>query len=70
MADIQSQRKRIQNCELIVNLGLHRQSELTVKEPFRVIFGKNNKGDKTMDVVGLGASFVPAEEDDEEKRLV
>ncbi|KAL7421906.1 hypothetical protein Q5752_003678 [Cryptotrichosporon argae] len=40
--------------------GLHRQSELTVKEPFRVVFGQLS-GRKTVDVIGLGSSFVPAE---------
>lgn len=42
--------------------GLHRQSELTVKEPFRVTLDR--VGGKTiLDVVGLGGSFVPAEEE-------
>ena len=44
--------------------GLHRQSELTVKEPFRVIMER--RGGKTiLDVVGLGGSFVAAEDDAE-----
>ena len=43
--------------------GLHRQSELTVKEPFRVTL--NRIGGKTiLDVVGLGGSFVPADEEE------
>lgn len=42
--------------------GLHRQSELTVKEPFRVMFGKE-AGRTVVDVIGLGGSFVPAEKD-------
>lgn len=49
--------------------GLHRQSELTVKEPFRISYSEKN-GKKVLDVVGLGESFVPAEEDEEEERLV
>ena len=53
--------------------GLHRQSELTVKEPFRVMVDKN-AGRTVIDVIGLGGSFVPAEEEDGEgedvKRLV
>lgn len=43
-----------------VAAGLHRQSEITIKEPFRMRvpgwFGK-----RTIEVEGLGASFVPAE---------
>jgi hypothetical protein len=46
--------------------GLHRQSELTVKEPFRVMFSKMG-GKTVVDVIGLGGSFVPAEEEDEGK---
>ncbi|CAK9781101.1 hypothetical protein CC85DRAFT_282535 [Cutaneotrichosporon oleaginosum] len=45
--------------------GLHRQSELTVKEPLRATFGHTEDGRVTVDVVGLGGSFVPAEEDDD-----
>lgn len=41
-------------------LGLHRQSELTVKEPFRVIL-RQKAGQTMLDVLGLGGSFVPAE---------
>jgi hypothetical protein len=41
-------------------LGLHRQSELTVKEPFRVTFGQGPKR-QVFEVEGLGGSFVPAE---------
>jgi hypothetical protein len=40
--------------------GLHRQSELTVKEPFRVTFGQGSKR-QVFEVEGLGGSFVPAE---------
>lgn len=54
---------------LMLLLGLHRQSELTVKEPFRIVYGERD-GKKVLDVMGLGESFVPAEEDEEEKRLV
>jgi hypothetical protein len=42
--------------------GLHRQSELTVKEPFRISLSRE-AGKTVLDVVGLGGSFVPAEED-------
>lgn len=45
--------------------GLHRQSELTVKEPFRIAMSKEG-GRTVLDVVGLGGSFVPAEADDDE----
>ena len=53
----------VQHCSC---LGLHRQSELTVKEPFRITLGREN-GKTILDVVGLGGSFVPAEEEDEDK---
>lgn len=43
--------------------GLHRQSELTVKEPFRVSMSRQG-GKTVLDVIGLGGSFVPAEDDD------
>jgi hypothetical protein len=43
--------------------GLHRQSELTVKEPFRVSMSREG-GRTVLDVVGLGGSFVPADDDD------
>ncbi len=43
--------------------GLHRQNELTIKEPFRVLVGRR-KGKTTFDVIGLGGSFVAANEDD------
>lgn len=43
--------------------GLHRQSELTVKEPFRVSMSREG-GRTVLDVIGLGGSFVPADEDD------
>ena len=46
-------------------IGLHRQNELTVKEPFRVVLDRAN-GKTILDVIGLGGSFVPAEDDDEE----
>jgi hypothetical protein len=42
--------------------GLHRQSELTVKEPFRVSMSRE-AGRTVLDVVGLGGSFVPADDD-------
>jgi hypothetical protein len=41
--------------------GLHRQSELTVKEPFRVSMSRE-AGRTVLDVVGLGGSFVPADD--------
>lgn len=44
--------------------GLHRQSELTVKEPFRVSMSRMG-GRTVLDVVGLGGSFVPADDDDD-----
>lgn len=44
--------------------GLHRQSELTVKEPFRVVFDRKG-GKSVLEVMGLGESFVPAEEEEE-----
>ncbi|BEI93296.1 uncharacterized protein CcaverHIS019_0509240 [Cutaneotrichosporon cavernicola] len=47
--------------------GLHRQSELTVKEPLRATFGRTEDGCVTIDVVGLGGSFVPEENDDNDK---
>lgn len=52
-----------------MDIGLHRQSELTIKEPFRISYSEKD-GKKVLDVVGLGESFVPAEEDEEEERLV
>jgi hypothetical protein len=42
--------------------GLHRQSELTVKEPFRISMSRE-AGRTVLDVVGLGGSFVPADDD-------
>jgi len=44
--------------------GLHRQSELTVKEPFRVSMSREG-GRTVLDVVGLGGSFVPADDDED-----
>lgn len=51
--------------------GLHRQSELTVKEPFKINISGGSLWSwlwpgktKTIEVEGLGASFVPAEKDD------
>lgn len=44
--------------------GLHRQSELTVKEPFRISMSRE-AGRTVLDVVGLGGSFVPADDDDD-----
>ncbi|WVW84094.1 hypothetical protein I302_106123 [Kwoniella bestiolae CBS 10118] len=63
--DLDTTRDRVDQIE-----GLHRQSELTVKEPFKVTFDKID-GKGVWEVVGLGDSFVPAsEDDDEEDRLV
>lgn len=45
--------------------GLHRQSELTVKEPFRVTMDRIG-GKTVLEVIGLGGSFVPAEEEEDE----
>ena len=44
--------------------GLHRQSELTVKEPFRISMSRE-AGRTVLDVVGLGGSFVPADDDED-----
>jgi len=44
--------------------GLHRQSELTVKEPFRVSMSREG-GKTVLDVIGLGGSFVPADDDED-----
>jgi hypothetical protein len=44
--------------------GLHRQSELTVKEPFRVVFDRKG-GKSVLEVMGLGESFVPAGDEEE-----
>ncbi|WVQ82082.1 hypothetical protein IAT38_004210 [Cryptococcus sp. DSM 104549] len=49
--------------------GLHRQNELTIKEPFKVMFDKRD-GKPVWEVVGLGESFVPQEVDEEEERMV
>lgn len=46
--------------------GLHRQSELTVKEPFRITRSVDDLGQLVLDVVGLGESFVPAEDDEDD----
>ena len=46
-------------------IGLHRQSELTVKEPFRVKMDRIG-GKTVLEVIGLGGSFVPAEEEEDE----
>ncbi|OCF32981.1 hypothetical protein I317_04303 [Kwoniella heveanensis CBS 569] len=62
--DLDETRDRVDQIE-----GLHRQSELTVKEPFRVTFDKKD-GKAVWEVIGLGESFVPASEDEEEERLV
>ncbi|WVQ67251.1 uncharacterized protein L199_005446 [Kwoniella botswanensis] len=62
--DLDTTRDRVDQIE-----GLHRQSELTVKEPFKVTFDKVD-GKAVWEVVGLGDSFVPASEDEEEERLV
>ncbi|RXK39317.1 hypothetical protein M231_03396 [Tremella mesenterica] len=57
--DLDKTRARIDEIE-----GLHRQSELTVKEPFRVVVGKK-EGKTVLDVIGLGGSFVSTNEDSE-----
>ncbi|WVR09790.1 hypothetical protein IAU60_006866 [Kwoniella sp. DSM 27419] len=62
--DLDETRDRVDQIE-----GLHRQSELTIKEPFKVMFD-NKDGKAIWQVVGLGDSFVPASEDDEEERMV
>ncbi|OCF61028.1 hypothetical protein L486_00672 [Kwoniella mangroviensis CBS 10435] len=62
--DLDTTRDRVDQIE-----GLHRQSELTVKEPFKVTFDKID-GKAVWEVVGLGDSFVPASENEEEERLV
>lgn len=46
------------------NAGLHRQSELTVKEPFRISVNRE-AGRTVLDVVGLGGSFVPADTEED-----
>jgi hypothetical protein len=48
--------------------GLHRQNELTIKEPFRVVLDRQG-GKTVLDILGLGGSFVPADngEPEEEK---
>ncbi|WWC70154.1 uncharacterized protein I206_104101 [Kwoniella pini CBS 10737] len=62
--DLDTTRDRVDQIE-----GLHRQSELTIKEPFKVTFDKID-GKGVWEVIGLGDSFVPASEDEEEERLV
>ncbi|WWC89167.1 uncharacterized protein L201_004085 [Kwoniella dendrophila CBS 6074] len=62
--DLDTTRYRVDQIE-----GLHRQSELTIKEPFKVTFDKID-GKGVWEVIGLGDSFVPATEDEEEERLV
>jgi hypothetical protein len=56
-------------------LGLHRQSELTVKEPFKINVSAGSMWSwlwpgttKTIEVEGLGASFIPAEKGDKNWR--
>lgn len=44
--------------------GLHRQSEITLKEKIRVTMDRID-GKTVFDLIGLGGSFVPPEEDDE-----
>ncbi|ORX37880.1 hypothetical protein BD324DRAFT_623651 [Kockovaella imperatae] len=39
--------------------GLHRQNELTIKEPFKIVV---DKGGRQFDVIGLGDSFNPPDE--------
>lgn len=46
--------------------ALHRQSELTVKEPFRITVHRQSS-QTVLDVIGLGGSFVPAESVEREK---
>ncbi|OXH00438.1 hypothetical protein C369_07248, partial [Cryptococcus neoformans A5-35-17] len=62
--DLDTTRDRVDQIE-----GLHRQNELTVKEPFRVMFDKRD-GKPVWEVIGLGESFVPEGEDEEEERQV
>lgn len=40
-----------------------------MKEPFRVTMDRSS-GKTILDVVGLGGSFVPADEEEEEDKLV
>ncbi len=56
------------------DIGLHRQNELTIKEPFSVKLGGGGwlfgSSPRVIEVQGLGASFVPAKEsEDEEERV-
>ncbi|ORY32864.1 hypothetical protein BCR39DRAFT_557421 [Naematelia encephala] len=46
--------------------GLHRQNELTVKEPFKITLGEE-AGRTVLEVIGLGDSFVPTETSDQEE---
>ncbi|ODO06441.1 hypothetical protein L198_01673 [Cryptococcus wingfieldii CBS 7118] len=62
--DLDTTRDRVDQIE-----GLHRQNELTVKEPFRVMFDKRD-GKPVWEVIGLGESFVPEGDDEEEERQV
>ncbi|WRT66519.1 uncharacterized protein IL334_003478 [Kwoniella shivajii] len=59
--DLDTTRDRVDQIE-----GLHRQSELTIKEPFKVTFDKSN-GKAVWEVIGLGDSFVPTTEVEEER---
>ncbi|KAK4683814.1 hypothetical protein P7C73_g6405, partial [Tremellales sp. Uapishka_1] len=56
--DLDQTRDRVDEIE-----GLHRQSELTVKEPFRVVVDRSG-GRTVLEVEGLGGSFVPASNND------
>lgn len=49
--------------------GLHRQSELTIKEPFRVMFDQRG-GKQFLEVVGLGESFQAVEPEADEDGAV
>nr|ODO01229.1 hypothetical protein L204_01957 [Cryptococcus depauperatus CBS 7855] len=49
--------------------GLHRQNELTIKEPFRVMFDRRD-GKAVWEVIGLGESFVAESKVDDEERKV
>ena len=49
----------------IRHTGLHRQSEITLKEKIRVTMDRID-GKVVFDLVGLGGSFVPPEEDEED----
>jgi hypothetical protein len=51
---------------VLADAGLHRQSELTIKEPFRVMFDQQGK---YLEVIGLGESFQAVEPEAEENAV-